>query len=152
MKADHRLKVVIDTNVWISAALSPSGPPAAVVRHNLRHGVPVLSPLTFAELQTRLWKPKFDRYLSMDMRLDLLRNLNGAALWVDIAPELATQRHSRDPQDDMFIHAALAAGAGWLITGDQDLLTVAPIDSLRVCTPADAMAQAAFLNVLSGPD
>ena len=145
-------RVVLDTNVLISAALLPRSVPARLLQHVLVHSRLVFSLATFTELETRLWKPKFDRYLSMDMRLDLLRNLNGAALWVDIAPELATQGYSRDPQDDMFIHAALAAGAGWLITGDQDLLTVAPIDSLRVCTPADAMAQAAFLNVLSGPD
>ena len=152
MKADHRLKVVIDTNVWISAALSPDGPPAAVVRHTLRYGVPVLSPPTFAELESRLWKPKFDRYLSLEQRRALLRNLNGAALWVDIPPDLAAQRHSRDPDDDVFIHTALAAGAGWLITGDQDLLTVAPINGLQVCTPADALAEAVFRQSPGGPE
>jgi putative PIN family toxin of toxin-antitoxin system len=152
MKAEHRLKVVIDTNVWISAALSPDGPPAAVVRHTLRHGVPVLSPPTFAELENRLWKPKFDRCLSMDQRRALLGNLNGAALWVDIPPDLAAQRHSRDPDDDVLIHTALAAGAAWLITGDLDLLTIAPINGLQVCTPADAMARTAFRQATSGPE
>ena len=72
MKADHRLKVVIDTNVWISAALSQTGAPAQVVRHVLQHGVPVVSRQTFAELESRLWKPKFDRYLSIDLRRELL--------------------------------------------------------------------------------
>ena len=53
------LRTVIDSNVWISAALSPSGSPARLVHHVLEHGLPVFSPQTFAELETRLWKPKF---------------------------------------------------------------------------------------------
>jgi putative PIN family toxin of toxin-antitoxin system len=144
MKAEHRLRVVIDTNIWISAALAPSGPPAQVVRHVLRHGAPVLSPPTFAELESRLWKPKFDRYLSLEQRRDLLRNLNGAALWTDIPPDLATRHFSRDPEDDKFVQTALAAEAPWLITGDQDLLSMAPIEGLLVCTPAAATAHAVF--------
>jgi len=65
MKDEHRLKAVLDTNIWISAALSQSGAPAAVVRQVLQNGVPVFSAATFRELETRLWKPKFDRYLDM---------------------------------------------------------------------------------------
>ena len=34
----------------------------------LSNGIPVFSAATFAELETRLWKPKFDRYLSMESR------------------------------------------------------------------------------------
>ena len=48
------LRVVLDTNVWISAALSPHGPPAAVVRRLLAQGVPVLAQPTFDELCNRL--------------------------------------------------------------------------------------------------
>ncbi len=149
MKADHRLKVVIDTNVWISAALSQTGAPAQVVRHVLRHGVPVVSRQTFAELESRLWKPKFDRYLSIDLRRELLRNLNGAALWADIPTSLAEQRYSRDPDDDIFVQTALAAEAPWLITGDQDLLSLATIEGLSVCPPAGALAHADFQQAIT---
>lgn len=50
-----------DTDVWISAALNREGPPALVVRRVLAHGIHVFSPATFAELEARLWRPKFDR-------------------------------------------------------------------------------------------
>ncbi len=53
-------QVVIDTNVWLSAALSLTGAPAQVVRRVLASGVPVFSDATFAELQARIGKPKFD--------------------------------------------------------------------------------------------
>jgi putative PIN family toxin of toxin-antitoxin system len=144
MRADHRLAVVVDTNVWISAALSRVGAPALVVRHVLAHGVPVFSEQTFAELQTRVWKAKFDRYLSMEVRERLLHDLNAAARWIDVPPAIAAVTHCRDKDDDPFIHAALAAGAPWLVTGDQDLLIVPPIAGLQIITPAAALALPAF--------
>jgi uncharacterized protein len=147
MKAEHRFKAVLDTNIWISAALSQSGPPATVVRHVLAKGLPVFSSATFRELETRLWKPKFDRYLTMDIRRSLLADANGAAFWVDIPETLARQTFIRDPDDDMFVHAAIASGAAWLITGDQDLLTVAPMDGLRILAPAQAVSDGDFMAV-----
>lgn len=47
-------RVVADTNVLISAALSPLPPPALVVYHVLQHGQFVFSSETFAELETRI--------------------------------------------------------------------------------------------------
>ena len=137
-------RVVIDTNVWISAALSAQGAPARVVRHVLEFGSPVFSPSTFAELETRLWKPKFDRYLSMDLRQRILHDLNAVAHWVDVPQEVAKQRHCRDADDDKFIHTALAAAAHWLVTGDQDLLAVPALPSLRILAPDKALRLPAF--------
>ena len=139
------LVVVVDTNVWISAALSKIGSPAQLVRHVLAHGMPVFTPSTFDELQTRLWKPKFDRYLSMDQRKRILHDLKATAMWVDVPTDIAAVAHSRDPDDDKFIHAALAANVPWLVTGDQDLLSLKPLPNLQILTPADA------LNAFVGP-
>lgn len=52
-------------------------------------------------------------------------DVGAIALWVDVPPEIAGTALCRDPADDKFLHAALAAGAGWLISGDQDLLVLA---------------------------
>ena len=69
MKVDILAKrVVLDTNIWLGAALSVAGPPALVIQRVLSCGVPVFSDSTFAELETRTWKPKFDRYLSIEAR------------------------------------------------------------------------------------
>lgn len=139
MRAERQRLVVLDTNVWLSAALSPSGAPAQVVRAVLLQGMAVFSQATFAELETRLWKPKFDRYVSLEARKAILRDARAAALWVEIPPELAQQRWSRDADDDVFIRTALVAKAGWLVTGDDDLLSVPSMDALKVVTPAGAL-------------
>jgi len=144
MQAEHRFEAVIDTNVWISAALSNVGPPATLVRRVLGAGVPVCSTPTFRELETRLWKSKFDRYLSMEVRRNLLADASGAALWVDIPAALARRKFSRDPDCDAFVRTAIASGAPWLVTGDQDLLAVAAINGLRIVTPAQALRYREF--------
>lgn len=143
MKAEST-RVVVDTNVWISAALSPTGAPALVVRRVLAHAVPVLSEPTFAELEHRLWLPKFDRYVSMELRQRILHDLSAAAYWTEVPSEIASQTHCRDIDDDKFIHVALAANATWLITGDQDLLVVPAIPGLRIIAPADVLNQPGF--------
>lgn len=141
MKAEPSLRVVLDTNVWLSAALSPAGAPAQVVRFVLLQGIPVFSASTFAELQTRLWKPKFDRYISLDARNAVLHDVRAAAHWVDIPPALQAQHWSRYPDDDAFIRTALAAKAPWLISGDDDLLCLPYIDGLAVLRPVQALAK-----------
>ena len=143
MKVDPhqgRCRVVVDTHVWISAALTRDGAPAQLARRVLAECTPVLSEATFAELQSRLWRPKFDRYLGMELRQRILHDLDAVAYWAAIAPGLAAQRWCRDPDDDHFIRAALAAQASLLISGDADLLEVPAIEGLRILTPAQALA------------
>ncbi|MEI8093653.1 MAG: putative toxin-antitoxin system toxin component, PIN family [Spirochaetales bacterium] len=120
-------RVVVDTNVWISAALSANGSPAKVVQLVLQNCVPVFSRETFAELEERIRRPKFDRYLSLDDRKGLLHDWNAAAFWVEIL------------DDDMFVQAAVASGAVLLISGDADLLSVSPIKGLTIASPPDAI-------------
>ncbi len=135
------LRVVVDTNVLLSAALSPNGAPAQLVDRLLADAQIVFSEQTFAELKSRLWKPKFDRYITMERRHSLLHDFNAVALWVDASAQIASVRYSRDSTDDAFIHAALAAGVRRVVTGDNDLLCLDPIvgAELRIVTPRQAL-------------
>lgn len=150
MKAENPgLIAVVDTNVWISGFLSKTGAPALLIRQVVGRGRPVFTVATFAELQERLWRPKFDRYLSLEHRKQLLRDVDAAAFWVTVPTEIAQQTFSRDPDDDKFIHAALVANAPWLVTGDQDLLVLTndlQALGLQILSPADALIQADFLT------
>ena len=144
MKVDpqrSQRRIVVDTNVWISAALSRDGAPGQLSRRVLAEYTPVFSEATFAELETRLWRPKFDRYLGMEVRQRILHDLSAVAFWTAIPPGLAAKHWSRDPDDDHFIRAALAAQALLLVSGDADLLDVPAIDGLDILTPAQALAR-----------
>ena len=137
------MQIVIDTNVLISAALSPDGPPAMLLAKVLSDHCVVFTTATFAELESRLWKPKFDRYITLEERKAVLHDLSAAAIWVEVPQSIANATYSRDAEGDMFIQAAIAAEAILLVTGDQDLLVLAKSmnDShkLVVCKPAYAL-------------
>ena len=130
---------VIDTNVLISAALSARGAPARLVQLVLERGVLVFSQPTFDELKTRLYRPKFDRYISLELREAVLHDLSAAARWVEIGEP---GRYCRDRSDDMFIETALVARAGILVSGDQDVLDAPAIAGLRILNPQQALAEA----------
>jgi putative PIN family toxin of toxin-antitoxin system len=128
---------VLDTNVLISAALSSKGAPHALVQHILSHGCLVFSSATFEELRSRLYRPKFDIYLSLDMREGLLHDFSASAKWVE--PDVVLP-YSRDPSDDVFIAMALKAGLHFLVSGDKDLLEAPMPEGMQVLTPAQALA------------
>jgi len=129
------LKLVIDTNVLISAALSAQGTPAKLLRWVLESHTLVFSQATFDELQSRIYRPKFDRYITLEQRQRLLHDFNASAHWIDLAPYPA---YCRDPDDDKFIATALQAHADWLVSGDNDLLHAPTSAGLRIVTPAQA--------------
>ena len=141
-------RVVVDTNVLLGAALSPGGTPATLLDRLLQVGKLVYSATTFAELEGRIWLPKFDRYLPMDRRRRLLREANACAFWVEVPSTIAERKFSRDVKDDAFIHAAMTAGASRLVTGDNDLLCLHPLGDLHILSPRDALEE---LNRLENP-
>lgn len=126
MRAERKRLVVLDTNVWPNAALSHNGRPAGVVGAVLLQGPVVFSEATFAELETRIWKPKFDRYINLEARKRILHDAR--------APALKPRRGQR-----CIYRTALAANASSLVTGDDDLLSVPPIEALKVVTPTQAL-------------
>jgi putative PIN family toxin of toxin-antitoxin system len=130
------LKLVIDTNILISAALSAQGAPAKMVLCVLARHRLVFSQTAFDELRTRIYRPKFDRYISLDDRERLLRDFNACAVWVEPGePGL----YCRDRDDDHFIEAALKAQADDLVSGDKDLLDAPPVQGLRVVSVHQAL-------------
>lgn len=131
-------RFVIDTNVLISAALLAASVPAQWLNHVLREGRLAFTDATFAELETRLWRPKFDRYVTTEDRKLLLRDLQAAAIWV--APDAANDAPlCRDPDDQKFVVAAVASRAAALVSGDQDLLVLKQVGDTPVLTPAQAL-------------
>ena len=65
-------RVVIDTNVFISALLNPLGTPKKVINITVSQFTILQSEATYQELATRIGKKKFDKYLEKDDRLDFL--------------------------------------------------------------------------------
>ena len=106
--------VVLDTNVIISAAINPHGPPAKIVADLVLSGMIhiVTSPKIAAEYREVVRRAKFHRYGFPPLWLEYLigesMRLPEPPLWPYLCP---------DPKDTPFIALAHAAGA-WLVTGN----------------------------------
>jgi putative PIN family toxin of toxin-antitoxin system len=139
MKAE---RVVVDTNVLISALLQPSGRTAEILMAiRTAGGALLFSDETFEELASRLMRPKFDRYVDQASRQEFLADLAGVADWVAIAGAV---RACRDPDDDKVLETAINGEADGIITGDADLLALDPFAGMRIMTPRE------FLDAVRG--
>lgn len=121
------MRVVVDPNVLISAAISSAGPPRAIIdawtggRFEL-----VASPKLLDELRDVLHRPKLRRWISMQLADEFIDGLAQDAM---IAPDPpAPSGLSRDPDDDYLIALARAAHADYLASGDRDLLDLTDAD------------------------
>jgi uncharacterized protein len=122
MKAPPR--VVLDTNVVLSALLFRGGP-AAQVRIAWMAGrfVPLASAATAQELVRVLAYPKFK--LSADEQHDLLADYLPWVQIVEIPDPPPATPPCRDPLDLPFLRLAIAGKARTLVSGDKDLLVLA---------------------------
>ena len=131
MKAE---RVVLDTNVLISAALWPDGAPRSAVDAAARRGGGFLfSEETFEELRTRLLKAKLDPYASWSRRAAFPGRLRAVSEWVWIA---GTRMGCRDPDDDKVLETAIMGEADALVSGDQDLLEMSGFAEVPILGPA----------------
>ena len=132
MRAD---RVVVDTNVLISAALRPHSTPRAVVDAiRTASGSLLFSDETFEELRTRIHRPKFDRYVSREDRAVYVAQLDAVAEWVSI---VGAKLGCRDPEDDKLLETGLMGNASCIVAGDEDLLSMSPFHDIPLMKPAD---------------
>ena len=117
-------RVVLDTNVVLSALLFAQGRLAPLREAWQRAAFqPLVSSSTAAELMRALTYPKFK--LSRDEQQELLADYLPYCTTVRVPAELPETPACRDPADTPFLQLALAGEADYLVTGDQDLLSLA---------------------------
>lgn len=136
------LKAVIDTNVWVSALLGTGVPKKLKDRMAQDNFRPICSAQLVDELIDVLARPKFVGKITDIDAAELVRLLRTAALFVEPEQIDAT---SRDPKDDVFLACALAGGADYLVTGDDDLLSLVGFRGTKIVTPRE------FLQVIESP-
>ena len=129
--------VVIDTNLVLSALLFANGR-LAPLRLAWQTGqcLPLVSAATATELVRVLAYPKFK--LSADEREQLLADYLPHCRSVRVPPRLPPRLPKlplcRDTADQMFLELAAVGRADCLVTGDRDLLVLAPQFSRPIVT------------------
>lgn len=135
------VRIVIDANVLVSAAFG--GTPLDAVGKAFSIGEVYLSPAIAAEIGGAIER------LSPKLRDEKTKILS--ALWNRFQSicRMAEPERSvsicRDPKDDAYLSLCVAVGARFLITGDKDLLAVAPARApalpkrLKILAPREFM-------------
>ena len=129
--------IVIDTNVLISAGLLPQSMTAQVLALAIEHFVIAQNQDTWHELETRIARPKFDRYFGESGRLRHLVQIAQSIQRFEISSSVAV---SRDKTDDKFIELAIDSGSTILISGDPDLKDVKPIGESKYSRPLNFLS------------
>ncbi|MBK6850573.1 MAG: putative toxin-antitoxin system toxin component, PIN family [Burkholderiales bacterium] len=126
MQTADPLRVVLDTNVIVSALLFARGP-TAQLRLAWQSGrlLPLVSTTTARELVRVLAYPKFK--LTPAEQQELLADYLPWTEVVAIPDPRPTVPDCRDPHDLPFLHLAVAGHAAALVTGDADLLVLAAV-------------------------
>ena len=130
------LKVVLDTNVFISGLLTKSGRPAMVIdawragQYLLVTSGPIIS-----EIRRVLDAPKIRKKYGIDRKqiekLILLLE-NDAVVVPGLSPVSGVI--PEDPTDEMFLAAALDAKADIIVSGDRHLLDLDRYEGIPIST------------------
>lgn len=131
------LRIVVDTGVAISAALLPRSVPRQAVDAAVSRGRLLVSEATALELDDVFRRPKFDKYVRQEARLEFLAALVRDAELVEITE---TIKACRDPKDDKFLELAISGKATHIISGDPDLRTPHPFRGIAIVGPAAFLA------------
>src|SRR5690348_4984400 len=107
-------RTVIDTGVAVSAVLLPRSVPRQAFDAAAR-GKLLVSTATVAELDEVLRRPKFNKYVPEEKRLEFLAALVQAAEQVEIT-EVVTA--CRDAKDNKFLELAVSGRASHILSGD----------------------------------
>jgi putative PIN family toxin of toxin-antitoxin system len=128
------IRVVLDTNILVSALISPFGNEAQVVHAIQSHwATPCFSAKMLVEYAEVLARPKFSfTPEEVGGLIDLLRR----------AGELIEPQHlagSPDPKDDEFIACAISCGARFLVTGNKRHFPAAICGAVQVVSSREAL-------------
>jgi putative PIN family toxin of toxin-antitoxin system len=148
-----RIRVVVDTNVWISALLNPAGYPARIRqaleedRFSLVASEPILQELARVIVRPRLAR----RYpLGTDDADRLVALARRAA--IELAEVSGSVHLCRDPRDDMFIETAVAGRADVLVSRDDDLKRAPEVAAILAEHGIRVLSVQQFLDLLDEAD
>lgn len=126
------MRLVVDTNVFISAALKESSWPGIVVRWLDKFGGLLKTPDTEQEVFDVLQRPRIAEDI-VPLHAARLRRIFAAAELVPITERVTG---CRDPNDDKFLELAVNGRADLIVSGDADLLVLDAFRDIPILTPA----------------
>ena len=126
-------KAVYDTNIIISAALSPSGIPSSLLALAVDGTVQLYVSLVILDEYTEvLHRPKFE--FSEQTITGLMRKITEAAVLVHPTRTISA---SPDESDNRFLECAQEAHAGYVVTGNKRHFPFPEFEGITIVSPAE---------------
>ncbi len=134
-------RVVIDSNVYVSAALF-KGPPFLFFR---------------LATKERLFEVIFSEFIETEVKRVLSEKFSFSKLLLEKFIRLAWSKATfvtprstvnvcRDPADNHILECALEGQADFIVTGDKDLLTLKFFHNIQIVTPVDFIGKKLWIS------
>ena len=125
---------VLDAKVIVSAVLLPRSLTRKAFDKALREGEVVVSEAVVNELDDVLRRPRLNKYIYEEERIQFLMMLLRESRLVRVN---RTVTDCRDPKDNKYLELALESGASCILSGDKDLLVLHPYHGIPILTPRE---------------
>jgi putative PIN family toxin of toxin-antitoxin system len=132
------MRVVVDTNIFISAAMKRHSTPHDVLRLATEEHVILKSSATEQELLNTLQRPRLAPLIAPELRV-WIGQVMASAEPVQIIEQVEA---CRDVRDDKFLELAVNGAAEIIVSGDRDLLALHPFRGIPIVTAAVFMQRA----------
>jgi uncharacterized protein len=126
------MRLVLDTNILVSAALKDKSLPNLAVHRAAQDGLLLKSHATERQALDVLARPHLAALIPTATHSWIISLLAGAEL-IEITESIAA---CRDPTDDKFLELAINGRADFIVSGDADLLVLNPFRSIPILSPA----------------
>ena len=142
------MRVVLDTNILISALITKDTPPDLLYQACLRGEIElVTSNEQIVEMADVLARPRLQRFLIADEAAAMVENITTRADVIEAPPPVMI---SRDPKDNPIIAAAIAGKADLLVSGDRrDLLSLQEVKGIPVVSARQALKRLSNARISS---
>lgn len=123
------MRLVVDTNLWVSYLLKPNSLIAPQINIIQREETLLNSRATLEELSDVLSRAKFAKYVHREDVHAFIMAFIETGEHVTISQEI---KACRDPRDDKFLELAVSGQADVILTGDDDLLVLHSFEDIPI--------------------
>jgi len=135
-KAPEKIKVVLDTNIVISAPLSKDGNPAKIFELLLLEEIKNFRSFEITEeIMDVLGREKIKKLLSQEKIDFILENYMNSSVFIQ--PGFTLNAIKEDEDDNRILECAEAAEADYIVTGDEHLLALRNFKNIKIVSPKE---------------
>jgi len=131
------LKIVLDTNVFVSALINPRGKPAQILNYVFESKVRLFtSPSIIEELERVLSYPKLVKRHGLEKQ-ELKKFVSDLLSILSLVEgKKAIELIAENPADNNYLSCAVDAKADFIVSGDIHLLNLREYEGIQIITPA----------------